>query len=129
MSKVAMYLAIVGGIFLLISGAAGGLGFLQNVLEFASAYSEVAKTVLIALLFIASLGGIAVIIGGILIGKEFKRIGKFLIMIGAGIGLIGLLIGLGLIVAGGGSLISYFLSFGTLSLIGVVLSVAARFLA
>lgn len=129
MSKVAMYLAIVGGLFLIISGAVGGLGFLQNVLEFASGYSEAAKTVLIALMFIASLGGVAVIIGGIFIGKGLKRLGKLFIMLGAGIGLIGLLIGLGLTLAGGGNISSFFMSFGTLNLVGVVLSIAARMLA
>jgi uncharacterized SAM-binding protein YcdF (DUF218 family) len=53
--------------------------------------SLIVQIIFSILLFFASLGGISVIIGGLLIGKDKRRTGKILLSLGAGLGLIGLL--------------------------------------
>jgi len=55
---------------------------------------EILGLVLIVLRYIASLGGIAVIIGGYLVTTDRVGTGKFIIGIAAGLGLIGLIINL-----------------------------------
>ena len=42
--------------------------------------------------YIAAAGGIAVIIGAIIVAMDHYKLGKFIIMLGAGMGLIGLII-------------------------------------
>ena len=90
----AMAMAIVAGILLLISGVSGlatweeiGNFVTENIVD-----NYFIQTIFAALIFIASLGGISVIIGGILIGKDKINVGKFLISVGAGLGLLGLIV-------------------------------------
>ena len=92
--KKIMYLAIISGILLLISGGAGVSTFeslKQAVLDnFDSEAIALAFTVLILL---ASFGGLLVILGGVWIGKkEEVEKGTLFIKIGMGVGLIGLII-------------------------------------
>jgi hypothetical protein len=78
-------------------------------------------------IFIASLGGIAVILGGILIGLGRVLIGKFFILLGTGIGLLGFLIAIAMPGLSRGSAA---LALGTTTgLVGVVLSLVARMIA
>ena len=83
--------------------------------------------VLQALNFIASLGGVAVIVGGILIYVGRKKLGKFIIGIGAGMGLIGFLIVVGSALFHGWARTVAFLLLISQSLgwIGVILAIVA----
>jgi hypothetical protein len=81
------------------------------------------------LIFIAALGGIAVIIGGILIYKSIVVGGKIIIALGAGIGIIGLIIALIMSVYRGEG--SEFISWLTTSFLGIglILSLISRYVA
>ena len=124
-NKQAMILAIIAGILLLFSGI-NGFATWDTIKDFVTeniVENNVINIVFAVLIFIASLGGISVIIGGLLIGKENIRIGKFLILLGAGLGLIGLLVSIVIAVYQGSSVMSIFSSVGS---IGIVLSIVAR---
>jgi len=88
--------------------------------------NEVAQYVFAILIFIASLGGISVIIGGLLIGKDKVGTGKFFIMLGAGLGLIGLIFSIIVAYLEESLTIGSFLSIGA---IGLILSIIARMIA
>jgi len=95
--KMAAIFAYVGGIFLLIAGATGSTGIIGTIIEYlienlGGAIANLLSLILHALNFIADLGGISVIIGGLFIINQRTRIGKFIIGIGAGMGLVGFLI-------------------------------------
>jgi len=127
-STIAKYCAIVGGVLLLIAGITGLAAmetiknFVENTLHI---QSSTVNLIFMVLVFIAALGGIAVIIGGFLIGGSLVRTGKFLIALGAGIGLIGLIIGIAIAYYQGGTL-----QIGSgVGFFGVILSIVARILA
>ena len=124
----AMSLAIVAGILLLIAGVSG-LATWETIKNFVTTHvidNTIVQIVFAILIFIASLGGIAVIIGGLLIGKNKVRTGKFVIALGAGLGLIGLIVSLVIAIVEGNFTLSCFLSIGA---IGVILSIVARIVA
>ncbi|UCF11952.1 MAG: hypothetical protein JSW06_07895 [Thermoplasmatales archaeon] len=124
-NRQAMSLAIVAGILLLIAGVSG-LATWETIKDFVTTHvidNTIVQIVFAILIFIASLGGIAVIIGGLLIGKNKVRTGKFVIALGAGIGLIGLIVSLVIALVEGSFTLSSFLSIGA---IGVILSIIAR---
>ncbi|MGC8913602.1 MAG: hypothetical protein ACP5LE_06740 [Thermoplasmata archaeon] len=94
-NKVAMGLGIGGGICLVSAGTTGVgyLGTIRNIIL------QIINNDVIALLFtyliaIAALGGIAVIIGAILIGLEHPKIGKIFVWLGVGMGIISLIFAL-----------------------------------
>lgn len=125
----AMYLAIVAGVMLFIAGITG-VALIEKIKSFVvdtlKIQNDALNWVFLILLFLASLGGILVIFGGILIGKNKVGIGKILITIGVGTGLIGLIIALILFAinktfdTGPGAI---------LALVGIILSVMARLMA
>jgi len=124
----AMVIAIIAGILLLVAGLSGMAAWtaikdfvIENVTD-----NEIVQYVFAILIFIASLGGIAVIIGGLLIGKGKVGTGKFLIMLGAGLGLIGLIFSIVVAYMEENLTIGSFLSIGA---IGLILSIIARMLA
>jgi len=124
----AMVIAIIAGILLLVAGLSGMAAWsaikdfvIENVTD-----NEIVQYVFAILIFIASLGGIAVIIGGLLIGKGKVGTGKFLIMLGAGLGLIGLIFSIVVAYMEENLTIGSFLSIGA---IGLILSIVARMLA
>jgi len=126
--RTAMYVAIVAGILLLISGISG-LATWETVKEFVTnnlTDNAVIQIVFAILIFIASLGGLAVIIGGILIGKENLSTGRFLIMLGAGMGIIGLIVSIYIAYVEGSLTIGSFFSIGFM---GLLLSIIARSMA
>jgi len=126
--RTAMYVAIVAGILLLISGISG-LATWETVKEFVTnnlTDDAVIQIVFAILIFIASLGGLAVIIGGILIGKENLSTGRFLIMLGAGMGIIGLIVSIYIAYVEGSLTIGSFFSIGFM---GLLLSIIARSMA
>jgi hypothetical protein len=124
-NKTAMGLAIVAGILLLVEGVSG-LATWETIKEFVTKHvadNEIIQIVFAILIFIASLGGIAVIIGGLLIGKNTVKTGKFIILLGAGMGLIGLIVAIIIGVMQESITLG---SFFTIGAIGIILSIVAR---
>lgn len=128
-NKVAMYLAIVAGVLLLVAGVSGAATW-QAVSDFFTSLlgdNQALALFFRALIFISSLGGLAVIFGGVLIGGGRVFIGKLLIMLGAGVGLLGFLVTIVIPwVQQGGSTLTFWTGTGT---VGIVLSIAARMIA
>ena len=121
-------LALIGGILLFQVGWVGSIGFIADIAVYAETYfpaaSEIIALILTILLYIASLGGIAVIIAASRI-----RLAKFVIGLGAGVGLIGLIIMLvEAYLAGGVAALTEILTLISQSIawIGVILSIVAR---
>ena len=93
-NKIAGVLCIVGGALLVVAGTTGMKPLLEQILKYIQPTvdaSPILATIFRVLIFIAALGGISVIIGGLLI-LNVPRIGKLLVMLGAGLGLLGFLI-------------------------------------
>ena len=93
-NRKAMKMGLVAGVLLLIAGITGAatMGSVKDAVEKNLTGSETVALVLVALIFLASLGGLIVIVGALMFGKDRVRLGKFLIMIGVGFGVVGLLI-------------------------------------
>ncbi|MEA1904989.1 MAG: hypothetical protein U9M97_03815 [Candidatus Hadarchaeota archaeon] len=127
-NKTAMIIAIVAGILLLVAGM-NGVAAWEAIKTFVTTHiiDNIAVQIVFAILiFIASLGGISVIIGGLLIGKNRVMTGKFIIFLGAGMGLIGLIVSTIVAVMGNPLAIGEFMSVGG---IGLILSIVARVVA
>ena len=60
--------------------------------QLGSDIGPIVGTILSILGYIAAAGGIAVIVGAIIVAMDHYKLGKFVIMLGAGLGLIGLII-------------------------------------
>ena len=123
--KQAMIIAIFAGILLLISGFSG-LATWETIRDFVTTNivnNYVVQIIFAILIFIASLGGLSVIIGGLLIGKNKIRTGKLFIALGAGLGLIGLIISIIVAFMEKNFTIGSFFSIGS---IGLILSIIAR---
>ena len=121
----AMGIAIVAGILLLIAGVSG-VATWETIKSFVTTHimdNSIIQIVFVVLIFIASLGGIAVIMGGVLIGKDKIGTGKFLISLGTGFGLIGLIFSIVVAYMEDNLTISSFLTIGA---IGLILSIFAR---
>ena len=121
----AMIIAIIAGILLLISGISG-LATWEAIKNFVTTNiidNYIVQIVFVVLIFIASLGGLSVIIGGLFIGKDKIGSGKLLISLGAGLGLIGLIISVVVAIMENNFTIGSFFSVGA---IGLILSIVAR---
>ena len=115
----AMAVAIAAGLLLLISGV-NGIAAWQDIQTFVTeniADNFIIQMIFVVLIFIASLGGVTVIAGGLLIGKDKVGTGKFLIALGAGLGLIGLIITIYVGYVEGSLTIGSFFSIGAIGLI------------
>jgi hypothetical protein len=118
-------IAFIAGILLLISGVSGVAtweAIKSFVIDNISDHS-ILQFIFAILIFIASLGGISVIIGGILIGKEKIRSGKLFISLGAGLGIIGLIVSIIVAIMENNLTIGSYFSIG---FIGLLLSIVAR---
>ncbi len=127
-NKAAMGVAIVAGLLLLIEGISGFATW-TTIKEFVSdnvTDNEIVMYIFVILIFIASLGGISVIIGGLLIGKNKVRTGKFIIALGAGLGLIGLIVAIIIGLSEGSFTLNGLITLGA---IGLILSIVARMMA
>jgi len=124
-NKKAMIVAILAGILLLISGISG-LATWETIKDFVINNiidNSFVQIIFAVLIFIASLGGISVIIGGLLIGKEKIRTGKLFISLGAGLGIIGLIFSIIVAIMENNLIIGSYFSVG---FIGLILSIIAR---
>jgi hypothetical protein len=124
-NKKAMIIAIFAGILLLIAGISGLATWetiknfvINNIID-----NFIVQIIFSILIFIASLGGISVIAGGLLIGRDNIRTGKLFIALGAGLGLIGLIVSIIVALMENNFLIGSFFSIGA---IGLILSIVAR---
>ena len=94
--KLEMLFGIMGGVILLYAGYTGSAEFYLKLINFLKVYlgesSPYLDTAATAFKLIASGGGLSVIIGSVLIGLAWRRIGSWLVDIGAGISLSALLI-------------------------------------
>ena len=121
----AVIVAVFAGILLLISGISG-LATWETIKNFVTANvidNYIVQIIFVVLIFIASLGGISVIIGGLLIGKDKIGTGKLFISLGAGLGLIGLIVSIIIAFMENNFTIGSFFSVGA---IGLILSIVAR---
>ena len=123
--KQAMIIAIFAGILLLISGVSGLATWeaIRNFVTTNIADNYIVQIIFAVLIFIASLGGLSVIIGGLLIGRNKIGTGKLFITLGAGLGLIGLIVSIVVAVMENNFTIGRFFSIGA---IGLILSIIAR---
>ncbi len=132
-NQVPIILGLIGGILLIQVGWVGGIGIIDDIAAYALLYfptmAEAVTLILNILIYIATLGGISVVIGTLLIAISRIGLGKFVIGLGAGVGLIGLIIMLATTVMTGG--VEALLDVLTLiaqsvAWIGVILSILAR---
>ena len=127
-NKKAMIIAIIAGILLLIAGI-NGIATWETIKDFVLdniGENEVIEIIFVILILIASLGGLAVIIGGLLFGKDKVRTGKLLIALGAGLGIIGLIVSIVIAIYEESPIIGSFFSIGA---IGLIMSIIARMIA
>jgi hypothetical protein len=128
-NTMAMCLAILAGILLLSAGVTG-IATWQTIRDLVLDLLGDHWALLLlfkVILFIASLGGVAVILGGVLIGLGRTSLGKFILLLGTGVGLLGFLIAIAM---PGFLLGSAALALGTTAgTVGVVFSLAARVIA
>ena len=120
-----MVITIVAGLLLLIAGVNGVVAW-ETIKSFVTTYimdNSILQMFLVVLIFIASLGGIAVITGGLLIGKDRVSTGKLLITLGVGMGFIGLTFSSYISYKEESFTIGSLCSVGT---IGIILSIIAR---
>jgi hypothetical protein len=135
--RTASLLAIIGGILLLVAGVSGGVGIYEFAFaEISSLFPSLASVLgalLAVLTVIASFGGVAVIVGGILLLGSRVTTGKLFIALGAGVGIFGIIIGLAAGLAQGWGLVAsamaVFATGQTLGWVGIFLSIFARIIA
>ena len=125
------WICILGGILMIIASIVGSVAFFALVFGIASDLlgSEAAfvlSIILTIFAIIAGLGGVAVIIGVILVIKDKIGLGKFIIGLGAGLGLIGLVIFVITSFMAGPLAIIYALINGSYGFLGVLLTIFAR---
>jgi len=97
-NKASFIVSIFSGALLIVSGTTGSIGVYGMILSLIARFVDdalvlrILEVVALVLLFLASLGGLSVILGGYLIYKSSVRVGKLIIGIGAGMGIPGLLL-------------------------------------
>jgi hypothetical protein len=123
---------------LIISGAAGDVGFLDTIAEIIASipelqpFVETLEIIRFGVGGLASLGGNIVIIGGFLLTIDKATTGKILIGLGAGMGIFGLIIQVGTLIytTGLGAALNWLEAFAsTMSGGGVLTTIAARLFA
>lgn len=92
-NTIAFALSVPAGILLLLKGISGPTETYRLLLEYLSNgiitdefTQSVVTTALLVLIAVSSLGGLAVLVGGFLIWKNYAFMGKLLITLGAGVG-------------------------------------------
>ena len=126
----AVLMATAAGVLLIVAGFSGGTGLLQLGDRLAREYlpADIAVTAHLAitiLVFIAGLGGVAVLLGGIFWSRKWARTGTVFVTLGAGVGALGLLLMLAVSLLSGRAAGFLLWLLGPAGL-GVVLSILAR---
>jgi len=93
-NQIAAIIGVIGGLLMLLAGASGAAAWQQMVdfLESRLGTDATVQTVAYVVILIASLGGIAVMMGSALFLTKRVKAGRLLIALGAGFGLIGLIL-------------------------------------
>ena len=133
MYKKAVFLAFISGILFLLTSWYSAPDLWEKLTDWASEeypdYEDYFKIFLLVIFFLASLGGITVILGGVLINKERLSLGKFVIAIGAGVGLISVILAYIMITSDEGIVDGteyYFEKFLPLEWLAIILAIFAR---
>jgi hypothetical protein len=128
--RTAAALAVIAGVLLVLAHAQGATALVQLGDKLAITFlpqgiGAPVHLVLSVLLVIAGLGGVAVILGGVLVYKDLLRSGRLCIALGAGVGLLGMILLVFIALASSEELrlVGYLLGPAGL---GVVLSILAR---
>lgn len=121
---------------MIYAGAVGSVGIWENLIllaqSLAPGFADIMAFILLILTNIATLGGVAVIIGAILLTTNRVGTGKFIIGIAAGMGIIGFLtLIINMYVASGLTFLLelYNLVSNSMEILGVVLTIIGRMLA
>ena len=125
-NRTAGAIGILAGVLMILAGASGATAW-SHILSFLEARlgsSAPINMLAIVIVVIASLGGLAVIIGSALIASNHVRGGRLLMALGAGIGVIGLI--LFTIVSLEKQELPFVTGIG-LGALGLILSIVARF--
>ncbi len=129
----AVSLAFFSGILFLLTSWYSAPDLWEKITDWASKeypdYETYFKIFLAVMFFLASLGGIAVILGGVFISKERLSLGKFVIALGAGIGLISVILAFVMITGDEGIVdgTKYFIEeFYWLEWLAILLAIVAR---
>jgi hypothetical protein len=127
-NKTAKRLAILSGFLLLISGISGA-GFVKEIELFIANFfgtNYIMALIFTILLIIASFGGVSVIAGGLMLGRNKMILGRIFIQIGSGAGILTLIAQLSLVLFSDNIGITSLISIGGM---GVILAVIAPFYA
>jgi hypothetical protein len=126
-------LCLIGGIMMIYAGVAGSVGIWGDLIALAASlapgFADLLFWILLILENIATLGGIAVIIGAFLFTTNRVGTGKFIVGIAAGMGIIGFIIliyNLYMAVGIAAILEIYNLLSNSMGLLGVVLTIIGR---
>ncbi|MFX1510629.1 MAG: hypothetical protein ACFFBR_10015 [Promethearchaeota archaeon] len=135
-NKLPFVIGLIGGLLMISAGAIGGIGlwaYLPMIVAILGLPAEVAYYVnllLSVLSWIASFGGIAVILGSALFLVNRIGTGRFIIGLGAGMGIFSLIIlFVGYYVAGISPVVWPLILLNSPALLGAVLAVVARYMA
>ncbi|HDD60793.1 MAG: hypothetical protein J7K08_00675 [Thermoplasmata archaeon] len=127
-SRFAGLLGILSGALLTLSeftGSADALLWLRSSLQHITTHPALFRALDI-LIYISALGGIAVLIGGILLYYEFRLTGKLFIILGAGIGFLAFFYSLAQAWIAGQDMIEFIKGYAsTLQGMGILLAIAA----
>lgn len=130
---VAAILAFAGGALLLYAGLASAeiwvtIGEIIKPFVEDPQQRQIVTIILQVVIFVAGLGGLAVIGGGVAMLYQKELLAKILIFLGAATGLLGIIIGIALTLARGGTVAGYFVNQlnGIAGLAGVLLAYASR---
>jgi len=93
-NEIAAIIGIIAGLLMLFAGVSGATAWdrITDFLQSKLGTNNIFRIVSFILVALASLGGILVIFGSLLIRSDRVRSGRLLIWIGAGFGIIGLLL-------------------------------------
>lgn len=129
----AFVLCLIGGLLMIYAGAVGSAGIWEDLIVLAQSiapgFADILAYILLILTNIATLGGVAVIIGAILITTNRVGTGKFIIGIAAGMGIIGfVMLVLNMYLASGIAAVMelYNLLSNSMEILGVVLTIIGR---
>ncbi len=121
----ASFLAVLSG-SMLMAGHFSGASRWRDVIGWISDFIEVSpilRLTFLAIISISSLGGAAVILGGLLIFENRTLLGRLLILLGTGFGVVSFLLVLGLLAFRGNLPVA---GSSLFVLIGIGLSIVAR---
>ncbi len=94
-----LWMCIIGGLLMILSGASGALGYLPQLQEGVSAFHGETFTlsleiVIGILAMLTAIGGCIVILGGVILTTSHVEAGRIIVMVAMGMGALGLIMSL-----------------------------------